>query len=114
MPNMVRCVPKCNWNQVAPELRNLVNAIEIVIGTDLIINSAYRSIDWEKYKGRSGTSSHCKGLAVDVACYDSALRYKIIQAAISAGVIRIGIGKNFIHLDIDKSKRNPIIFHYYE
>lgn len=83
-------------------------------GFQFTITSAYRSQAYERSKGRKGTSSHCRGLAVDVSARDSHSRYKIVLAAAFANIPRIGIGENFIHLDIDETKAHPIIFHYYQ
>ena len=78
-----------------------------------VINSAYRSEEHEKAQGRTGTSSHTKGIAVDLKSTDSSARYRIISSLISVGVTRFGIGKNFIHVDIDKNKSQNVIWHYY-
>ena len=64
-------------------------------------------------KGRDGTSSHTKGLAIDLKVQDSVTRYKIINSLLSVGLNRIGIGKNFIHVDMDKEKASNVIWHYY-
>lgn len=73
-------------------------------GHPFIINSAYRSKEYEISKGRAGTSSHCKGLAVDIRCFDDLTRLSIIKSLLRAGFRRIGIAKTFIHVDSDKSK----------
>lgn len=76
------------------------------------INSAYRSIEYEKSKGRSGSSSHCRGLAADIACLSNLQRYELVSSALAAGVRRIGIAKNFVHIDIDSSKPQNRIWTY--
>lgn len=68
------------------------------------INSAYRTASWEKTHGRDGTSSHTKGLAVDIRCTDSHQRLVLLRLAIENGFTRIGIGERFIHLDDDHDK----------
>lgn len=77
-----------------------------------VINSAYRSVEYEKSKGRSGSSSHCKGLAADIACVSNRQRYELINCALAAGFTRIGVGKSFIHLDLDESKPQHRIWTY--
>lgn len=69
-----------------------------------IINSAFRSVDWELSHGRKGGSSHCKGLAVDLACKSSVVRLYIIRSLFQVGFRRIGVYSNFIHVDDDDSK----------
>ena len=83
-------------------------------GIPFVLNSAYRSTEWEKKQGRDGTSSHTKGMAVDIRCNSNANRMKIVRALIEAGFVRIGIGKTFVHADDDASKSQNVMWHYYE
>jgi uncharacterized protein YcbK (DUF882 family) len=85
-----------------------------VAGLPFIVTSGFRSKIWEKEQGRDGTSSHTKGLAIDLKVQDSIARYKIINSLLSVGLSRIGIGNNFIHVDIDKDKPSNVIWHYYD
>ena len=84
-----------------------------VAGIPFVLNSAYRSKSWEQKKGRPGTSSHCKGVAVDIRCATSANRWKVVNALIVAGFNRIGIANTYIHADNDTSKTQQVIWHYY-
>ena len=49
---------------------------------------------------------------MDVLCKYSRLRFMIIDAALRLGFKRIGIGKDFIHLDIDRGKATQVIWTY--
>lgn len=91
-----------------------LDAVREEAGIPLVLNCAYRSKEHDKSKGRSGNSAHTKGLAVDIRCNSSATRMKIIKAALTVGISRIGIGKNYIHLDTDSSLPKNVIWHYYE
>jgi len=76
-----------------------------------VINSAYRSPDHpESIKNPS--SSHIKGLAVDIKATDSRTRYRILDALMSVGFNRIGIASTFIHVDDDKDKSSDVIWTY--
>lgn len=76
-----------------------------------VINSAYRSPDHpESIKNPS--SSHIKGLAVDIRANDSRTRYKVLEALMSVGFNRIGIASTFIHVDDDKDKSSDVIWTY--
>lgn len=79
-----------------------------IAGVPFIVNSAYRTPEYELSKGRSSTSSHCKGCAVDLRCSNSSDRLRILTGLISAGFTRIGIAFNFIHVDYDKEKDSAI------
>lgn len=55
---------------------------------------------------------HVTGEAVDVAAVGSRARYQIVEAAIAAGVRRIGIGRDFIHLGVSDSHDLDVIWMY--
>lgn len=112
--NLSACVPSCTLDSLNPKLVDMLIMAQNMSGIQFTITSGYRSQGYERSKGRKGTSSHCKGLAVDVSTIDSYTRFKVVIAAAYAGFPRIGIGKRFVHLDIDEAKAHPIIFHYYD
>ena len=72
------------------------------------ITSGYRTPQHNLDVGGRIGSSHIKGLAVDIACVNSHQRQKILTALIQVGFKRIGIGKSFIHSDLDPDKPNAI------
>ena len=98
------CVPPCKMSDVSPELLRLLDRIRDYVGQPIYVNSAYRTADYELLRGRSGTSSHCKGLAVDISCKSSVLRRAIVCACMMLQIPRIGVGSTFVHIDIDSSK----------
>ena len=81
-------------------------------GDGFDFNSWYRCEKHNKAVGGSETSSHLKGLAVDIKIHNSTHRFLVLQALIKAGFTRIGIGKTFIHADIDMSKSQNLIWLY--
>lgn len=93
-------------------LERLQRAREIA-GIPFVITSAYRSQEHEFSHGRNGTSAHTLGRAFDIACTTPRARWKIVHAAITAGFNRIGIGKNFIHVDDSTTHAQCQIWHYY-
>lgn len=93
------------------EFMERLDKARCIAETPFIINSAYRSIAYELERGRTGTSSHTKGVAVDLRCTDGAARLQIIRGLLAAGFVRIGIGKTFIHVDYDTEK-TPNIWLY--
>lgn len=80
-------------------------------GFPFFINSAYRSPDHPE-SIKNPTSSHIKGLAVDIRARDSRTRYLIIDALMHVGFNRIGISGTFIHVDDDKDKACGVIWTY--
>jgi len=73
-------------------------------GIPFVINSAYRSPEHNAKVGGKPTSSHLKGLAVDIKAKDSTTRGIILDALRMVGFNRIGIAKSFIHVDLDLEK----------
>jgi len=83
-----------------------------IAGIPFKINSGYRTAEHNtKVGGRIG-SSHKKGLAVDIAYKGSRERFIIIKALMEVGIDRLGIGKTFIHADVDKVKDEDVIWLY--
>lgn len=72
--------------------------------TPFKINSGFRTVEHNKKIKGSKTSSHLKGVAVDISCKNSIDREKILYGLIQAGFKRIGIAKTFIHTDLDTHK----------
>jgi len=98
------------YNMDVDFLEKLDEAREFA-GFPFFINSAYRSPDHPE-SIKNPTSSHIKGLAVDIAVTDSRTRFAIIDALIHVGFNRIGIASGFIHVDDDKDKANGVIWTY--
>lgn len=109
-----RCNPSCDISQMDAAFLDLMDRVRELAGIPLVINSAYRSKSWEMMHGRNGTSAHCKGKALDIRCNTSANRFRIVAAAITAGIKRIGIGKTFVHLDNDGTLPQRVMWDYYD
>lgn len=82
-----------------------------IAGIPFIINSAYRSPE-HPLSIKNPSSSHIKGLAVDIKATDSKTRFKIVKALIEVGFTRIGIADTFIHVDLDLDKTQNVIWTY--
>ena len=76
-----------------------------------IINSAYRSPTHPESIKRP-TSSHIKGLAVDISATSSRQRGLILDALRAVGFDRIGIANTFIHVDMDYDKDQDVTWLY--
>ena len=80
-------------------------------GIPFVINSAYRSPSHPE-SIKNPTSSHIKGLAVDIRCNTSRNRFIILNALLAVGFTRIGIAKTFIHVDLSFDKSQEVIWTY--
>ena len=76
------------------------------------ITSGYRSPAHNAKVGGVPSSSHTVGRAVDIYAPTSTQKYIIINALLQAGFDRIGVAKNFIHVDDDPSKNEEVIWTY--
>lgn len=106
------CNPKCTIDQMYEKMMRKLDSARELAGIPFVLTSAFRSVAHDKAKGRSGNSSHTRGLAVDVAAITGHQKFKIVEAALRVGFTRIGIHAKFIHLDIDDSLPNPTIWLY--
>lgn len=107
-----RAIPACSLSDMNEQFMLHLDECRHFAGIPFVINSAYRSVEYEKSKGRTGTSQHCKGLAVDLRCRTNAERFRIVSSLLAFGFRRIGIGSNFIHVDDGYPNSEPIIWIY--
>ena len=107
-----RCTPACHERDMDVRFLDLLDRVRAAAGIPLVLNSAYRSEAWELEHGRTGTSAHCKGQAVDIRCNTSANRYRIISAALKCGITRIGVAHTYIHLDNSKTHAQGVVWDY--
>lgn len=105
-----KCNPKCDISQMNPDFLQRLDAARSLCGIIFRLNSAYRSPEYDRSKGRTGKGYHTVGRAVDVACTDSASRAEIIRACVSLG-LSCGVSKRFVHID-DRDTSRPIVFLY--
>lgn len=85
---------------------------ERLAGFKFNYNSTIRCKKHNKEVGGSETSSHLKGLAVDIKVKGSRKRFLILKALIDVGFTRIGIYKTFLHVDYSKDKIQEVIWYY--
>ena len=108
-----KCTPSCHLSDMDGDFIALLDRVRAEAGIPLVLNSAYRSGAWELSHGRTGTSAHTKGQAVDIRSNTSANSYKIIAAALRCGIRRIGVAHTYIHLDNSKTHAQDVIWDYY-
>jgi hypothetical protein len=74
------------------------------------INSGSRCEKHNKEVGGKPNSAHLSGLAADIDCRYSTVRWTLLNALIKVGFMRLEIGPTWIHADMDYSKVHPAIF----
>ena len=105
--------PACSIEQMNPEFLSRLDRARAIAGVPFVVNSAYRSVEHEKSRGRNGTSTHTKGLAVDIRTRHSHERYRILKGLLDEGFSRVGIGEGFVHADMDPEKPHQLVWDYY-
>lgn len=108
-----RLTPACSLQDMKQETMDMLDKARAAAGVPFVLTCAYRSVAWDKSKGRDGKSAHTTGHALDIAATTSGQRLAIVRGLLAAGCRRIGIGKNFIHADNDPGKPQDVMFHYY-
>ena len=94
------------------ELLEMIDKAREIYGKPIRVNSGYRTQSHNQKVGGVNSSSHLKGLAIDVACVRSSDRFEMLTALLEVGFNRIGVASTFIHVDIDKNKSQNVIWTY--
>ncbi len=103
----------CGKDDIDYELVKKLQTLREIYGSPMAITSGVRCEQFNsKLPGSSKTSSHIAGKAADISVVNSAVRFRLIKLALEMGWKRVGIAGNFIHLDIDESKKQNIIWTY--
>lgn len=78
------------------------------------ITSGMRCPAYNRLAGGSETSSHLTGYAADVYCEDPMDRFLLLGAILSgaSAIVRVGIGEDFIHMDMDPKKAPYVVWVY--
>ena len=96
------------FDKMQPDFLDKLDKLRGLCGFALVINSSYRSPQYNASIGGSKGSKHMEGIAVDLACTDSSKRAKIVLNALHLG-LTVGVAKTFIHVD---NRVGQIMFTY--
>lgn len=100
-----------------PDAR-LIALLEIWRGrlhnSPLVVTSGVRCEYWNRFVGGAKDSAHVKGKAADIKCTDSVARFRMLRTLFQPDQLfeRIGIGREFIHVDVD-NRDAAAAWHYY-
>ena len=117
------CQCGCGTNNPSEELVTRLDDARDIAGVPFIITgasgSACRCVKHNAEVGGSKTSSHLttdivQGTAVDIKYTNSLQMFKIVQGLLEAGFERIGVGRSFIHADVDTTKPKKVMWTYYK
>lgn len=81
----------------------------------MIISSGVRTKkENDQLKDSASNSGHLRGWEVDILCTDSSKRDKMIELSYKHGFTRRGMGKDFVHLGLDPSLPQNVMWNYYK
>ena len=107
------CSCGCGTVVVDLEFVKRLEKVRVKCGFPFSIVSGFRCPKKNASAGGKSKSAHLKGKGVDIRCTHSYQRWWIVFWAIKYGFKRIGIGKTFVHLDVDDSLPEPRLWTYY-
>jgi uncharacterized protein YcbK (DUF882 family) len=102
------CKCGCDKMEMNALVKYKLDRARAMAGIPFVITSGLRCVEHNRKVGGSPTSSHLLGLAVDIATEMGTDRYLIIKALMHMGFTRIGIAKDFIHVDADTNKPDNV------
>ena len=85
--------------------------VRTLYGKPLHITSGLRCTEYNKQVGGKPDSAHLKGLAADILCTTSRERGQLLRIVL-IHFNRIGIARNFIHVDMDREKPQDVVWVY--
>jgi uncharacterized protein YcbK (DUF882 family) len=104
--------PCCHVQLISQKLVSMLDSGRAAYGKPIVVNSGFRCYIHNHDVGGLPSSSHRRGLAVDIKVRNNRERYELLKIFLAVGFCRIGIGPGFIHVDIDPRKAQDIIWTY--
>jgi len=89
----------------------LLDAVREEYGRPIRVSSGFRTEEANHRAGGVSNSSHLRGLAADLKVRNSKERYELLRILLKH-FNRIGVGKGFIHVDIDSAKTPNVVWTY--
>jgi zinc D-Ala-D-Ala carboxypeptidase len=112
-PSEFACKCGCGKADVSEDLLKKLDDLRGLIGRPVVIVSGFRCDRHNTKVGGVPGSAHTLGLAVDILAANSRARFEVLSQAVHL-FERIGIGKSFIHVDIDETKPQEVAWLYGE
>lgn len=105
------CHCGCGFDNIDELLVHYLQTIRNQLGHSVKILSGCRCKQHNENVGGEKNSAHLRGKAADVVCQTSKDRFDIISMAMILGINRIGIYRDFLHLDVDTTLPRPVIWY---
>lgn len=117
-PALFRCpCERAGCTAPAPtgQLLQRLNLMRAFLERPITVTSGPRCAFHNQRVGGDPSSAHLTGQAADLRCRSSAERWAMLEAAHQAGFRRIGIGADFVHVDVAEDPHHPVdvVWTYY-
>jgi len=106
------CKCGCGAAHVSPVLVELLDQARAAAGFPFFVTSGVRCAAHNAKAGGKPDSAHLYGYAADIACTLSGPRRRIVRGMLSAGAPRIGVHRAFVHVDVDPTKPQDLMWLY--
>jgi uncharacterized protein YcbK (DUF882 family) len=104
--------PCCHCRAISQMLVARLDQARELYGMPIVVNSGFRCYLHNLDVGGKSTSSHRRGLAVDIKVVNSHEMFVLIRILLAVGFRRIGVGDGFIHVDVDLRKVQDVMWTY--
>jgi uncharacterized protein YcbK (DUF882 family) len=105
------CRCGCKFNSVQIDLVTRLQRVRDEWKWPIRINSGSRCETHNDWEGGTIESSHLIGMAADIKCNQSAKRYALLPIILKH-FPRIGVGEDFIHVDVNPDKYQDVLWTY--
>ncbi len=109
------CPDQCGFDSINQSLVDLLDRIRLFLAEPIKVNSGCRCAKHNLEVGGKPDSEHLTGDAVDIEIPNSTYRARALQyyfLFISDNPVRLGIGKNFMHIGMAKDKPKEVVWLY--
>ena len=109
-----RCGCGCGlgYDQMQDDILELLDACREQAGIPFVITSSIRCVAHNAAVGGADRSAHLTGHAVDISAKTGAQRRAILKAALALDAPRIGVAKDFIHIDTAPNLVRNVVWTY--
>lgn len=105
------CGGKCD---IKPALLEALEDIRDFTGIPMQITSGYRCAEHNAEAKGKPNSAHLTGEAADFWVSGDKDRYTFLEAIFTLGPVRVGVGKDFIHVDCSHTLPGEVCWGYWE
>ena len=105
------CNCGCGSDSISLLLVNRLQQVRDEIGNPIKITSGLRCSAHNEAEGGNAFSAHLSGHAVDISCTQSNKRMTLLPV-LCRYFRRVGVGETFLHVDIDPTKDQDVLWVY--